>query len=322
MIEHAVISAFGQSHHRSALIHNRPRAMLPALGKPLVVRVMDRLYRMGMRHFTLIVGDQEGVVASYVKTQWMPDVHINLEIKFDRESALQVLARVASQINAPFIYNHYNCFAHTQYYRSLIHSEASDSLVVGVTRKVLSKAEQRYFAVADGQTITDIVNSPPTDAERLAITGIAICEQTFTEYLKTNSNQSNQHLFGKQFNDLVQAYIQNGGSARIAESAWTLQVDTDADLLTLNHRLLADEPEDAHILSELPTTVRIIPPVRIDPKVSVGHAATIGPYVYLERGSTIGARAIVENAIVLERATIIAQATVRDNIIAPGGPVL
>ncbi len=49
MINHAVVVAIGNAVHQSKLIYNRPRAMLPALGKPLVVRVMDRLLRGGVR---------------------------------------------------------------------------------------------------------------------------------------------------------------------------------------------------------------------------------------------------------------------------------
>jgi NDP-sugar pyrophosphorylase family protein len=77
----------------------------------------------------------------------------------------------------------------------------------------------------------------------------------------------------------------------------------DHDLLAINHSFL-EEGRDASILSDLPGSVMIIPPVRIDPSVSVGQNARIGPYVYLESGSVVGAGAMIENSVVLRNATV------------------
>jgi NDP-sugar pyrophosphorylase family protein len=110
-------------------------------------------------------------------------------------------------------------------------------------------------------------------------------------------------------------YIRAGGTAYIVDTAWLLQIQTDYDLLTLNKYLL-DEGQDAHILSELPGTVRIIPPVRIDPQVSIGPGAKIGPYVYLESGCSIGRGATVNNAMILRGVTVVSGETVTNTIVA------
>jgi NDP-sugar pyrophosphorylase family protein len=94
-----------------------------------------------------------------------------------------------------------------------------------------------------------------------------------------------------------------------------LQIESDYDLLTLN-RLLLDDGPDTHILSELPASVQIIPPVRIDPNVSVGQGAQLGPRVYLEAGCSIGHHAIVSNAIVLQNAVIASDSQIDDSIIS------
>jgi NDP-sugar pyrophosphorylase family protein len=68
LVSCAVVIAVGNIAHQSQLIYNRPRAMLPALGKPLVVRIMDRLYRAGIQKFMVVVGEDEGAVAAYLNT--------------------------------------------------------------------------------------------------------------------------------------------------------------------------------------------------------------------------------------------------------------
>jgi NDP-sugar pyrophosphorylase family protein len=107
---------------------------------------------------------------------------------------------------------------------------------------------------------------------------------------------------------------------RIVETAWLLCVENELDLFALNKRML-DESNDAHILSELPYSAKIIPPIRIDPQVSVGQSVVIGPYVYVERGSSIGYGAKLKNTIVLERANVPADANLNGCIVTTRGTV-
>ena len=79
----------------------------------------------------------------------------------------------------------------------------------------------------------------------------------------------------------------------------------ELDLLAINKYFL-QESRDAHILSEIPGSIHLIPPVRIDPKVSVGQAAKIGPNVYLESGATVGQGAVLRDTLVLSGASVAA----------------
>ena len=72
MVDRAIVLAVGSTSHQSQLIYDRPRAMLPVLGKPLVARTMERFYRAGIEKFTVIVGYDEGAVASYLNAHWFP----------------------------------------------------------------------------------------------------------------------------------------------------------------------------------------------------------------------------------------------------------
>ncbi|MGB1289217.1 MAG: hypothetical protein ACPG7F_21965, partial [Aggregatilineales bacterium] len=119
---------------------------------------------------------------------------------------------------------------------------------------------------------------------------------------------------------IIQTYLQNEGKIRMAEASWILQVETDTDVLKLNRQLLGNS-NDAHILSELPRTVKIVPPVRIDPQVSVGQNAIIGPYVYLEKGTRIGEGAQIDNAVILNRAYVPPRSHVSNVLLTHKGTV-
>ena len=101
----------------------------------------------------------------------------------------------------------------------------------------------------------------------------------------------------------IQLALSDGKQVGYTVTDWRLHLTRELDLLAINQHFLQEE-RDNHILSEIPGSVQIVPPVRIDPKVSVGQSARIGPNVYLESGVTIGEGAVLQDTIVLAGATV------------------
>lgn len=322
MIEHAVILAISSSRHRSRLTYDRAHAMLPALGKPLVVRIMERLYRLGIRNYTVVVGENEGAVASYITKSWMPDITIELVIKFDSDNILKVLRNIARKRQEPFLISGYNCFTHPNFPESLSkqHTATPDALILSATSKSLSHSNRHYYAVMDGRNIVQLTEFPRRDQYTMTLCDFAVVGQTMVDQLTKDNTQPKGVQASWQFLDVAQHYLNQGGQSFVAETAWTLQIETDRDLLTLNKQLL-NEGQDAHILSEIPYTVQIIPPIRIDPQVNVGQGAKIGPHVYLERGCSVGHGVTLRDTVVLARASIPANKSASGTIIGPRGPI-
>lgn len=321
MIDTAVILATGNPEHTSALIQERPRAMLPALGKPMVVRVMEQLYRASIRRFIVIAGLNEGEVASYLRKQWVPDAKIEFMLQSSSSNLSQVLVDIAKKLGKPFMLTSYNSFTYERFIRTLLkhHEEYPQHFILAGAHSTLSRSANHAYAVMEGQYIRQIVSTPPDTAEHhYILTDIAVCGQNFVNYL------INRHTYDRStvyFMDIVRQYLDSyNPQAIIGETSWLLQVETDSDLLVLNKYLL-DDINDAHILSELPPSVRVIPPVRIDPQVRVGNEATIGPHVYLERGSSVGASARVSNAIVIDRGVILPKEDVTGAIVTRNGKI-
>ena len=320
MIDCAVILAVGNPTHKSQLVYNRAHAMLPALGKPLVVRIMNPLHRAGIRQFVVVVGVNEGAVASYLNSQWVPNAQVDFVLKPNNVSIPKVLSEIARRHQQPFLLAGYNTITHSHFPVSLLtkYQEYPDSLFLGGAANTLSQSKRHFYAVTEGQVVEEIVQEPPSAGQALTLMDMAVCGGEFVQYLAEMIAETGQFYY--QFMDIAAMYRQAGGATHITQTAWTLQIETDRDLLTLN-KLLLEDKQDAHTLSELPSSVQVVPPVRIDPQVSVGAGARIGPYVYLERGCNIGSDAVVEHAIILQRVTIAPRATVKDMIVSTRGQI-
>jgi NDP-sugar pyrophosphorylase family protein len=290
--------------------------MLPVLGKPMVVRNMERLFRAGIHRYIVIVGEDEGAVAAYLNSQWLPNVEIKFIIQSLNSSLLRTLSEISQDLSEPFLITTYNTFTHINFPEHLLsyYDKGNVDLLLTVAPTSISKSLSNYLIQVEDQKVISIVSPENHNHNNALIAGnLAICSKNFTEFIAHSHTGTSS--FGKQIMDIFQMYLQRGGSAKVAETSWLLQIENDYDLLTLN-RLLLDDGPDTHILSELPASVQIIPPVRIDPHVSVGQGAQLGPRVYLESGCSIGHHATVSDAIVLQNAVIAAESHINDSIIS------
>lgn len=315
MIDSAVILAVSSPAFNSRLKDQRPRAMLPALGKPMVVRVMDRLYRAGIRHYMIIVGINEGPVAAYLNKQWMPDATVEFILQSNETLSL-LMARIARKLERPFILAGYNSFTFERFVNTLLrqHEEASDHLILaGASMSLSPNAPTNTYAVMDGNDIVDIVSNKPSE-KHFILTEHAVCGYHFIEHLKNLDDQTATD-YGKTWFEIARSYGMSGEPMlKLAETSWILRIESDKDLLTLNKRML-DDSNDGHVLSELPYTTKVIPPVRIDPQVSVGQRVVIGPHVYIERGGSIGYGAKIKNAIILQKGNVPADSDIDSAIV-------
>ena len=319
MVTRAVILAIRDKKHRSKLTYNRAPAMLPALGKPLIARIIERLYQAGIHDLTVVVGENEGEVASYLNKFRLPNVKLKFILKLDNQSFLSIFKMVIAKDQSPFMLATYNSFFHAKLLTSLLksHEEKPDSLIIGGAQTSLSKSPHTMYATMHQNCIKMVEPSRDSEQNSIALIDAALCGSAFITYVQQQQNPTTTQFYAP-FLELAHDYISQGGNAILAEAGWILQVNTDKDLLTLNRHLLS-AGHDAHILSELPFTVKIIPPIRVDPQVSVGQGVTLGPNVYLERGSSIGHNTTLRNTIVLRNVNISANQIIEDDIVSSRG---
>jgi NDP-sugar pyrophosphorylase family protein len=312
MTDLAVIIAISNSSHKSQLAYNRPRVMLPVLGKPMMIRTMQYLHQAGIKKYVVVVGENEGAIAAYLQKQWLPNVEIEFIIQPHNSSITHTLINIYQKYQSTFLITTYSHFTHPNFPETLLkrYNQIEPSLMLTGAQTSLSKSTPTLFAEHKNGWIKSISTKKTTN-NHTNIGNLAICGHEFNQFLCNSTHITSS----KQLIDIFLPYIQANQPTYLTETSWLLQIDTDYDLLTLNQQLLKNN-QDAHILSEIPTSVQITSPVRIDPNVSIGKGAKIGPYVYLESGSNIGQNSTITNSIILENTTIPANTTVNNSIFA------
>ncbi len=301
MIEQAVILAVGRGLRLGPLTKDRPRAMLPVLGKPMVVRIMDRMKDAGIKRFVVVLGEHEGAVASYLNTSWVPDAEIKFVLQTEPRGLTHALSLATPFINGPFLLTSTDNLTSGAHITQLLKrfDDYKGDMVVSITSATPDDVERAAVITVNGTRIIGIAEK--TLAHRSQIVFLLhACSQRLLNYLHTKTGSPSDD---REFVRPIQALIEADGKLTFLNAEWRLSLVRELDLLAINKRFLR-EGRDAHILSELPGSVHIIPPVRIDPKVSVGLNAKIGPNVYLESGASIGQDAVVWDSVVLRDASV------------------
>ena len=305
VIEQAVILAAGRGTRLGMLTKDRPKSMLPVLGKPMMVRVMDRLREAGVRRFVVVVGEREGGAAAYLSTSWYPDMEIKFAIQAVPTGTVDALLLAAPYLDGPFLLTAVDNLTPPEHVGNLIARFDEEPGQIATLSLLPATPEQIKVSsdvVIEGKHIVAIQEKPDVPQGSYASIMLYAFAHNFLDYLgsvKVSSRGEREIVSG------IQAGIADGHKVGFTVTDWRLHLTRELDLLSINRHFL-QEGRDAHILSELPGSVHIVPPVRIDPNVSVGQHAEIGPHVYLESGVMVGKGAVVQDAVVLTGARIAA----------------
>ncbi len=303
MIDQAVILVTGRSARLGELIKDRTRAMLPALGKPIFIRVMDRLHEAGIRQFVVVVGEQEGEVAAYLNGSWVPDAKVQIALQAAARGTADALACAAPYLDGAFLLaapDHLTPAAHIQALIKRFETSSVDVTISAVPAAAEGSSGLPILRM-DGSAVTGVSNDLPRGRHAQAAFMLYVCSRRVLNYVGRASSYA--HHGDRELSGLIQSVLAGGGKVNAVTTEWHSCLETELDLLSINRRLLR-EGRDTHILSEIPTSVHITPPVRIDPRVSIGHGAKIGPNVYLESGTHVGRDAVIWDSVVLRNSVI------------------
>jgi NDP-sugar pyrophosphorylase family protein len=303
VIEQAVILAAGRGTRLGQLTKDRPKSMLPVLGKPIVVRVMDRMREAGIRRFVVVVGEHDGAVASYLSNSWYPDTEVKFALQSVPTGTVDALLLAQPYLDGPFLLSSVDNLTSSEHIQNLIaRFNARPDHLTALSLIAASPDEIRKSSgvVIEEDLVIDIEEKPDEPRGAWASFMLYAFSRRLLDYLPqvTVSSRGERELVSA-----IRAGLAEGGKVGYTVAEWRLHLTRELDLLTINKRFL-QEGRDTHILSEIPGSVHIIPPVRIDPHVSVGQDAHIGPNVYLESGATVGQGTVIRSSILLQGATL------------------
>jgi glucose-1-phosphate thymidylyltransferase len=275
---------------------------------------MDRLREAGIRRFVVVIGDQEGAIAAYLTSSWHPETETKIAVQTVPTGTADALRLAAPHLNGPFLVTAVDNLTSTDHIRRLMaHFDQNPGQIATLSLLPATPEEIRHSSGVkiEGNRVTAIEEKPAEPFGTHAAIMLYIFDPQILIYLARVKPSARSE---REIAAALQLAIADDKPVGYAVADWRLHLTREMDLLAINQHFL-QEGRDNHILSEIPGSVRIIPPVRIDPKVSVGRGARIGPNVYLESGSTIGERAIVRDTVVLTGATVPAADTCQGEIV-------
>lgn len=277
--------------------------MLPVLGKPIVVRVMDRMREAGVRRFIVVLGEHDGAVASYLSTSWYPDTDVKFALQAVPTGTVDALLLAQPYIDGSFLLSSVDNLTSTEHVVNLIaRLDRDPDQLAALSLIAASPDEIRKSSgvVIEEDRITTIEEKPAEPRGAWASFMLYAFSRRLLDHLPQVPISARGE---REIVSAIQAGLQQGAQVGYTVAEWRLHLTRELDLLAINKHFLV-EGRDTHILSEIPGSVHIIPPVRIDPHVSVGRDAHIGPNVYLESGATVGKGTVLRDCVVLGGATI------------------
>lgn len=281
MIDTAVIVATSDASTNPILPDHRP-ILWPVLGKPMIIQVIEPLYRLGIHNFAVLIGVEDTVALSELQRRWMPDIKIEVSMVMPGESLGLAIQRIFSAIS----------------------HQSPNFILMG------------HNTFLDDETLASVVNSSERCMVQSASDQDSVCCVAVSVEDIASAAKGSQP---KSLIEIMRALAKSTANT-IKQASWHIQVNTLDDLYLLHEHLL-ETKEDPYILSEISDTVKIVPPVRIDPQVSIGQGSVIGLHVYLERGARVGYRAHIDHALILDRGNVDANETVQHAIIAKSGRI-
>jgi NDP-sugar pyrophosphorylase family protein len=299
MVEHVVVMAAGEGRRMGNLTRTRPKAMLPILGKPMIARVMDGFYQVGVRRFTVVVGEHEGSVAGWLSRKGHPDAALDFVPQGYRLGTAAALLAARDTIDGSFVLTSCDNLIPERHAARLVHyfeGHPADMAVLSLIYAPDQVATSAGVLLAPDGHVASIIEKP-TDTHQNFLTSFSV--HGFTPHILDYLDRVPASASGERvLTDAIQAMIDDGLAVGHVEAEWRQHLTHPEDLLQANMRYLS-ELDETSLLSELPPSVQVISPVRVDPGVTVGQDVRLGPNVYLEAGSVIGQGAELSYCIVL-----------------------
>lgn len=302
MIEHIIVMAASPSRGMESLTRTRPKAMLPILGKPMIAWVMDAYYKADIRQFTVVVGEQEGSVVEWLTTQWHRDVQLRFAPQGIQRGTASTLYATRSLIDAPFIITSCDNLVPEEHIVRLAWYFESHSSDVAVLSLLYSpdEAPETAGVLLDPRGNVMYISEKPIGAHQDFMTTLPVYGFTPEILNYLDRVPVMEEIGGRVLATAIQMMIDDKKVVGAVQADWRIRFETPQDLLNANMHFLHQQLEPC-LLSELPPSVQVTPPVYVDTGVVVNNGAQIGPNVYLESGTIIGADSTVKDAVVLGR---------------------
>jgi len=302
-----VILAAGKGSRLHPITTTRSKAMLPILGRPIIERVMEMLYRNGVQEFVLVVSETDSEVARYFSSELDLEADIQVVCQSERLGMANALQQAAPHIHGDFVLSACDNLVSEDHVAELFAAHTREPGING-TLSVMRIDESLLgrtgiVDVQDGR-VTRILEKPkPEDAPtNIASLPLYVFSPALLDLLPDVKLSARGEY---ELQDAIQMLIDRHGNVQHVFTAGRLTLTGPEDLLAINRHYLLnghDRPQLA------PFTVgkntHLITPLRIETGAVIGEGCVIGPRVYIERDCHVGNNVTIKDAVILRDAQV------------------
>lgn len=299
-----VILAAGRGSRMGALADHFPKALLPVVNVPLIVRHVETLRSLEAREITVVVGHHAPMIEALLGDGTAYDVSIQYVHQHERHGLAHAVAALEPHITAPFYlllgdiyfdFNHLGAAAR----RFEVEGAAA---VLAIEHDADPAAVQRNFSVEleHGGQIRRVVEKPVDTDCRCKGCGLYLFDGRIFEAIQRTPRSYLRNEF--ELTDAIQVLIDDEAPVHGVEmTAWDVNITVPADLIACNVRALE----------------------ALDQRHFIGQGCDIAPGAVLDQ-TTVGDGARIAHPIRLDRCVVLPGAVVdseydlHDAVIAPG----
>ncbi|MDF1512292.1 MAG: sugar phosphate nucleotidyltransferase [Anaerolineae bacterium] len=302
-----VILAAGKGTRLHPITVGRSKAMVPILGKPIVERVMELLYKNGVKDYILVVSPDDRNIVRYFHKESTMDADIRFVYQVERKGMANALQYAAPLIDGDFILSACDNLVAEQDVGRLMTLMKSDTKPNGALT-LLPVEPARLGSVGivelDGPWVTRIVEKPkpedaPSNISSIPLYAFKPCILDFLPQVPVSPRGE------YELQDAIQMLINREGRVGNIVIERRLTLTNAVDLLALNREYLTHGDGGPQLdLHTVGMHTRLITPLCIEQGAIIGKHCTVGPNVYIEKNCRIGDGAMLRDAVVLRGVTV------------------
>ncbi|MEP3639677.1 MAG: sugar phosphate nucleotidyltransferase [Paracoccaceae bacterium] len=301
-IETALILAAGNGTRLGDLGRSIPKALLPVINRPLLVRHLEVLAAQGVRDVHVVIGHLGQMIKDAVAAHPIDGLTVHFHVQEERLGlGHAVLQAEAALSETPFVL----ILADIAF--SLINPDQLFQLPNDVAGRIAVKEEQEvapirlnFSVIHDGAgRISKVIEKPQDPPNMLKGTGQYSFDPTIFEAIRKTPRSALRNEY--ELTDAIQTLIDMGRPVEVAQSIdWDLNLTFPADVLACNLHFRPNASDSECVATQLPTGSRVTNCI-IGPDVTAD-----GPVDLL-------------NCVILEGAHLASDTSLRDMIVAPFG---
>ncbi|MGZ4901585.1 MAG: bifunctional sugar-1-phosphate nucleotidylyltransferase/acetyltransferase [Halobacteriota archaeon] len=306
----AVILAAGEGTRMRPLTYNRPKVMLPVVGKPILEHIIHSCVNAGVTRVLVVTGYHEDTIRSYFNNR-----ALGAEIEFIRQErqlgTADAINQARDSVHERFLVLNGDSLVSPSTLKHLIKRARAQSTVIAATK--VSDPSNYGILEVSGKTVSRIIEKPKNPHSDLANIGIYVFDPMIFEAIdKTTRSARGEY----EITDAIQLLIEwkdEVGYLRIDEP-W-IDVGRPWDLLRANELLLpsVDEVKNEGLVEPFATVDGAVKVGRgsiirngayVTGPAIIGVQCDIGPNCYIRPGTCLGDRVKIGNAVEVKNSII------------------